>query len=112
MALVAIALPILPGKTEAWEQWAAELNGPRRADYEDQRRRLGLKSESAFLQRTPGGDFAILVQEADDYDAYMSNLRSSKTPFDAWFNGKVEELHGLDLDTPMPNIDLRVKFGG
>ncbi len=40
MAMVAAALPLLPGKGEEWRRWAQELQGSRHAEYAASRNRL------------------------------------------------------------------------
>ena len=35
MGTVAFAAPLLPGKTDAWRQWIAEMSGTRSADLAD-----------------------------------------------------------------------------
>ena len=52
MPLMAVAFPILPGKTEEWRAWMAELDGPRRAEFEASRRNAGVH-ERTFLSRAP-----------------------------------------------------------
>jgi hypothetical protein len=36
---MAVAFPILPGKTAEWRAWMEELNGARREDFVESRRR-------------------------------------------------------------------------
>jgi hypothetical protein len=54
VAMLAMAIPILPGKTDAWHAFIEELNGPRKADFDASRRRLGVR-ERTFFQETPMG---------------------------------------------------------
>ena len=54
MPLMAVAFPILPGKTAEWRTWMEELNGPRRQEFVDSRRRAGVH-ERTFLQSDPDG---------------------------------------------------------
>ena len=44
-----ILAPILEGKVEAWKQWTAELDGPRKAEFEDLNKRYGLTRHAAWL---------------------------------------------------------------
>ena len=55
MPLMAVAFPILPGKTAEWRAWMDELNGARSAEFADSRRRAGVH-ERTFLQSTPMGE--------------------------------------------------------
>ena len=58
MAMLAIAIPILPGKTEAWRSFIDELAGSRKSDFDASRRRLGVR-ERTFFQSTPMGDLVL-----------------------------------------------------
>jgi hypothetical protein len=77
MASMAFAIPLTPDKTEAWRRWSEELAGPRRAEYEASRRRLGLTVERAYLQRTPQGDLNVVYLEADDLERVFAGRAAS-----------------------------------
>lgn len=99
----AMAVPITPGKLEAWEAWMAELNGPRKADYDDMNQRHGLTGHRAWLQQTPDGqNMVIAVHEGPGADEFLGKLASSENEFDAWFRGKIEEVHPMDFSGPLP----------
>ena len=66
MAAITFAVPILPGKTEAWKQAAAEMAGPRRAEHEESRLRMGVTREVVSLQQTPDEDYVVVCLEGDD----------------------------------------------
>jgi hypothetical protein len=102
MASLASAFPILPGKLEAWKRFSGEMAGPRRADHEASRRRLGVTKERAYLQQTPQGDMAIVYMEANDIGQVFQGLGSSQDPFDVWFREQVNDIHGFDLSQPPP----------
>ncbi|MCI4656954.1 hypothetical protein [Cryobacterium zhongshanensis] len=87
--------PILPGKTEAWEAFAAEMAGARREDHERSRRRIGLHREVASLMSTPQGDFVALYHEADDLARMFREFAGSQDPHDVWFRDNMVEFHGL-----------------
>ena len=63
MPMMAAVFPILPGKTDEWRTWIAELNGPRYQEFVESRRRAGVH-ERTFLQQTPMGDLVIVTLEA------------------------------------------------
>lgn len=99
----AITVPILPGKLEAWEAWIAELNGPRKAKFDDLNARYGLTGHRAWLQQTPdGGHVVIAVHDGPGADEFMPKLASSENEFDAWFRRGIEEAHGIDFSAPPP----------
>ncbi len=62
--LMAVAFPILPGKTAEWRAWMEELNGSRRQEFDESRRRAGVH-ERTFLQSTPMGDLVIVTLEGE-----------------------------------------------
>ena len=64
MALMAVAFPIAPGKTDDWRRFIGELNGPRHADYEASRRRLGVHERASritLVDRRVGLDHSLIV---------------------------------------------------
>jgi hypothetical protein len=100
MSLMAVAFPILPGKTPQWRTWMQELNGPRREDFARSRSRAGVH-ERTYLQQTPMGDLVIVTLEGQDPGHAFERMMGETDPFTTWFLGKVKEIHGLDLSTPM-----------
>jgi hypothetical protein len=101
--MAALAIPILPGKVEAWKAWAGELNGVKKAEFADFSKRFGLTRHAAYLQATPDGHhFAIVVVEGPGADTYMEKLAKSTDKRDASFKEFVAEVHGLDLNGPLP----------
>jgi len=95
MPLIAVALPILPGKTPDWRAFVAELNGPRREEFIESRRRAGVR-ERTFLQQTPMGDLVIVTLEGDDPKQAFGQLMSSTDAFTAWFIERATAVHGVD----------------
>ena len=99
MPLMAVALPILPGKTPEWRAFIEELNGPRREEFVESRRRAGVR-ERTFLQPTPMGDFVIVTLEGDDPGSAFGRMMGATDAFTAWFNDHAKALHGVDLTVP------------
>lgn len=99
MPLMAAAFPILPGKTPEWRAWMEEINGPRREEFVESRRRVGLQ-ERTFLQETPMGDFVIVTLEGDDPERAFSQMTSATDAFSTWFFERAQAVHGIDLTTP------------
>jgi hypothetical protein len=102
MESTALALPLLPGKTDDWRRWSAELAGPRRSDYEASRRRLGVNRERAYLHQIPQGDVVIVYLEAENLQRMFEGISTSQEPFDVWFRQKVQELWGIDFAQGLP----------
>ena len=102
MASLAMALPLLSGKTEAWKRWVQDMAGARLREFQASRKRLGITREASFLQQTPQGDMAILYIETEDIARALQGLATSQNPFDVLFRQKTQELFGFDLTQPPP----------
>lgn len=97
-----VVMPIVDGKLEAWKEWAAELQGPRRDDFEDLNRRHGLTRHDAWLAETPAGAMVVVLHEGPGGDDFVPNVMASDHEVDAWFMEKVVEMHGIDPSQPLP----------
>lgn len=102
MALMALALPILPGKTPQWRKFIEELNGPRHQEFADSRRQAGVH-ERTFLQQTPMGDLVIVTLEGDDPGRSFGQLMTGTDAFSKWFGEQAMAAHG---DLPIPTTGL------
>ena len=92
MSLIAFVTPILPGKRGQWDAFMAEITGPRRAEYDASRHRLGVH-ERTFLQETPMGDFVIVTVEGDSPMEAVGAFANSDDDFTRWFVQQVQEVH-------------------
>ncbi|HUG13486.1 MAG TPA: hypothetical protein VMM78_00595, partial [Thermomicrobiales bacterium] len=85
----AFAVPIRPGKSEAFRRMAAEALGERRAEFSELQRRSGVVAEYNWIQPTPTGDLAIAVIETGDdqgmRDRMVVALAGMPEPFTSWF---------------------------
>jgi hypothetical protein len=100
MATLAFVSPILPGKQETWRRFCQKLLGSRRCEYEESRKRLGIRKEQAWLQMAQGayqGDLAIVYLEVEHPEQLVRQLGTSDDPFDRWFRQQLLDLYGLDL---------------
>ena len=100
MPLMAVAFPILPGKTAEWRSFMDEINGPRRAEFAESRRRAGVH-ERTFLQPTPMGDLVIVTLEGDDPAASFGRMVGATDAFTTWFLERAGAVHGIDLTAPL-----------
>ena len=112
MPAIANAIPILPGKEEDHRRFCQEMEGPRREEYLRSRQRLGLTREVVWQQSSPQGTLAVVYWEADDPSRAFEGLGTSDDPFDRWFRGRVQEIHGLDLSQPPPDEPPQMVFDG
>lgn len=109
MSLYAFVAPIQPNKTEEFRQFVADLNGPRKEEYEASREKAGFQRETIFLQNTPMGEMVVVIQEADSEQNALESLRGMKDPFHTWYFQKIKDIHGIDIvgsDVPMNELLL------
>jgi hypothetical protein len=97
MPAIAFSAPIVPGKEELDRSTLEEVQGDRRAEYDESRKRLGITREAVWHQETPDGTVAVVYIEADDVGAAMQGVATSQEPFDVWFRERLNEIHGFDL---------------
>jgi hypothetical protein len=95
MTMMAVAFPILPGKTDQWREFIGELNGARRAEFVASREEAGVR-ERTFLQPTPMGDLVIVSLEGDDPARSFAQMTSSTSAFATWFGEQAQAIHGVD----------------
>jgi hypothetical protein len=99
----AMAVPLKPGKTDAWSAWTDELKGPRKTDFEDMNSRHGLTTHATWLQQAPdGSQMVIVVLDGPGAATFMQKLATSDHEFDAWFRSNVEDVHPMDFSAPPP----------
>lgn len=114
--MVLLVAPILPGKAEAWRRFMQELLGSRRREYEASRRRLGVRSERAWISETRRGASGIAFIQADYPERAFTTLITSNHPFDRWFREQLLALHGIDLTPPastfVPTLVLAWEMAG
>ena len=97
MPSTTFAAPILPGKTDAWRSALAEVVGPRRNEYIEARRSIGITKEVACLQQTPQGDFVCVYIEARDVSKIVQDMLDATDSFHTWFKEAVlKDCHGID----------------
>jgi hypothetical protein len=102
MASFAMALPILPGQAEGMERMRDEALGPRRSEYEESRRQMGITKEMAWVQQTPLGEIVLVYWEAEDPQRALKQMAESQDQFDAWFRQFIQNVHGVDMAAGAP----------
>ena len=111
MSHLAIALPCLPDGASKLRDLAAACAGPRREEFAEFHRRVGLDKERWYLQQTPSGDLLVLTLDGDPGGA-LARLAGSDHPFDVWFREQVRDVHGVDLSAPLPAPPPEMVFEG
>lgn len=97
MKVLALTLPIRPGREERWRQFIQEMGGLRRSQHDAARQRMGIVRELIWLVETPQGELAFFYLETDDPTSLLAALATSEAAFDRWFRRQILDLHGLDL---------------
>jgi hypothetical protein len=108
MAVVAFALPILPGQGNTVRRLGekASGSGPLRDAYEESRQSLGITEEKVWLQKTPTGEVLVIYWETDDPQRTLREIAASQDQFDCQFRKLIESTApALDLseDQPLSN---------
>ena len=91
------AMPLVPGQAETVRRMREEALGPRRSEYEESRRRLGISEERAWIQSTLMGEMVLVYLEAEDPQRALRGMAESQEPFDVWFRQYIQEAHGVDI---------------
>ena len=105
MAAVAFALPILPGQEYLVRSWGEAISGSGglRVEYEESRKRLGIREEKVWVQRTPIGASIIVYWETDDPQRTLREIANSQDEFDKKFKQMIENAApALDLSQENP----------
>ena len=99
--MAAIAVPLLADKIASWKNWVAECTGPRRKEFEEFNRRMGINEHRVWFMEGPLGPQAIVVLEGPGGETMLQKLASSDHQFDIWFREQISEFHGRDFSAPM-----------
>lgn len=104
----AMAVPLAADKVGAWEAWAAELSGPKKAAFDEMNGRIGLEEHRAYLQPLPDGSFIVLViAEGPGAESFLDAVAASDHEFDQEFIAAVTDLHGMDPAAERPPMAQR-----
>lgn len=103
---LAFSAPLLPGKTERFKAFCAEVNGPRHKEMEQSRRALDIRNDVGFLLAgTPMGDIVSIYLEGKDPAAGNRQFAGSTSEFDVWFKTEAGDCFGIDFSRPLPPIE-------
>jgi hypothetical protein len=100
VASFAFVLPVLPGQEENIRSLSEAIggSGSLREEYEASRKRLGVREEKVWVQRTPIGQTIIIYWETEDPQRTLREIAESQDEFDQRFRQLIE--------TTAPAIDL------
>ena len=91
-ATISIA-PITPGREPEWDEFIAELKGPRRIDWAQSQRRRGI-TRQVVSKTVADMAYALVYTEVADSDEAARLLEESSDGFDEWLRDRVADLHG------------------
>ncbi len=105
MAVVAFALPIMPGQEDQVRSMgeAVSVSGELREEYEESRKRLGIIEEKVWIQRTPIGHSIIVYWETEDPQRTLREIANSQDEVDKKFRQAIENAApAIDLSKENP----------
>ena len=98
MAVIAYALPIVPGQADSARNFATELASAGHRDrYEELNRAAKVTRHMEWVQSTPVGDLLVVFFETDAPE--MLARPFSNDDYDRWWRARVERVHGFDPAT-------------
>ena len=100
MDQICLVVPVLPGRTADAKDFMRELEGGRKAGYQQSERRIGITKEVWYLASTPAGDQLVAYMESPDFPKALAMFSQSHDEFDLWFKHRLADATGLDLNTP------------
>jgi hypothetical protein len=104
--------PIAKGMTDKWRKALAEIKGPRKAAYQESRRKLGVTQEHVSLQATPMGDMVVVHMIAPD-QGVIGKMMAGDSEFDRWFRETVlVGSHGFDPKGAPPPVEVILDYRG
>jgi hypothetical protein len=100
MTSIAFTLPILPGQEVVVRSLgeAVSGSGELKEAYEESRKRLGIREEKVWIQRTPIGQAMIVYWETDNPQQTLRQIADSQDAFDQRFKQLMQ--------TAAPALDL------
>ncbi len=101
MALIAFAMPILPGKKNKWLEMVEKFRGPMGVQLRATRKAAGVR-ERTFLQETPMGDLVIVTLEGADPLAAMGKIMTDQSEATREMMAMAAEVHGFDMKAGPP----------
>jgi hypothetical protein len=104
MASLSLTLTVTPGQSDRLRDFAQQVVGQRRQEFEASGQRIGLTREGWYLQRTPMGELWTVWVEGTDPAAALGSFVQSQESFDVWFKQEVEQITGVDLNQPPADI--------
>ncbi|MCP4177283.1 MAG: hypothetical protein GY756_05915 [bacterium] len=100
---------ILPGKTDAWLDFAHECSTRWKNGLNKLHKKIGIIKENWYLQRSSNGDKVVIYTIAVD-ETFMEKFQTVDSEFIRWFRKKVKETSGSDLSGTVNIPELILKW--
>ena len=100
MPVVAMAMPVLPGKETEAQKFAADVSDQRAAEFTEFQAVSGTTRETWHLQQTPDGTMMVVWFEASDPEKAFEHLATASDDFTKWFRARIQDVSGLDMSEP------------
>jgi hypothetical protein len=114
MEPIAIAFPVLPGKSEKARQFIKSLKTEHARDFAALEKKLETTKEAVFLQSTPNGDLLIDYYECAHPQKSAEAMAALKDKFAVWMRSEISDITGIDIEAmakePMPEQVLLFGF--
>jgi hypothetical protein len=94
--MFAMAVPLMPGKVEAWKAWVHECQGPLHEEFENFNERMELTLYQAWLMKSPEPQIVVVI-DGPGAKNFLRKLASAREPFAKWFRSRITEFHGIDF---------------
>jgi hypothetical protein len=103
VAVIAFALPVLPGQEGLVRNLGEDVTGDLREKYDESRKRLGISEEKVWIQRTPIGQSIVVYWETEDPQRTLREIASAQDEVDQRFRQLVEDAApAIDLSQENP----------
>ncbi|MEX2323093.1 MAG: hypothetical protein WEA29_04910 [Acidimicrobiia bacterium] len=92
---------IEPGRLAEWNDFVAELLGPRRIEWAESHRRRGIRRVVISTVSGDGPPLAVVLVDAADRRLAADGLKRSGEPFDVWLRERLTDLLGRAVDAAL-----------
>ena len=103
MPTILFAIPLKPGKLNAYKAFSKEITGPKKKEYADLLKRYGLKSAKVWHHTFGDKEYIMVLHDTEeDAQERLKNWSSSSHPFDRWFNEQILNCYDIKNFESMP----------
>ena len=114
MQSIAMAFPVLPGKSKQARELAKAVKAKHAKDFALSEKKSKVTKEFWFLQTSSQGDMIIDYLEAANPAKGFATFAKSKDKFDVWLKAQIKDISGIDMnkpsDDPLPEVLLSFPF--